>query len=112
MLEDALFQDAQEVKIITPYKKLRELRGWSQEKAAEIFGVSKRTILEVELGRRDASKQLVRDMDREYGCKGSLIAYWLPKFSADCRAPAEETDKKTPRTFWQKFRAFLKLILA
>ena len=81
MLEDALFTDAQEVKIITPYKRLRELRGWSQEKAAEIFGVSKRTILEVELGRRDASKQLVRAMDDAYGCKGALIQYWLPKFS-------------------------------
>jgi transcriptional regulator with XRE-family HTH domain len=103
MLEDALFADAQEVKIITPYKKLRELRGWSQEKAAEIFGVSKRTILEVELGRRDASKQLVRDMDREYGCKGALIAYWLPKFSAACCCSGEQ---KKPQTFWQRFRAF------
>ena len=108
MLEDALFADAQEVKIITPYKKLRELRGWSQEKAAEIFGVSKRTILEVELGRRDASKQLVRAMDREYGCKGALIAYWLPKFSAVCHGLAGE--QKKPKTFWQRFRAFVRLI--
>lgn len=98
MPDDALFSDAQEVKIITPYKRLRELRGWSQEKAAEIFGVSKRTILEVELGRRDASKQLVRAMDEVYGCKGALIQYWLPRFSVAI---------KKPRSWWRSFKALI-----
>ena len=110
MLDDALFTDAKKVQIITPYKRLRELRGWSQEKAAEIFGVSKRTILEVELGRRDASKQLVRAMDREYGCKGALIAYWLPKFSM-IGEKAEKTKEK-PQGWRHNLRALVKLLIA
>ena len=81
MKEDGLFQDKEKVQIITPYKRLRNMRGWSQEKAAEVFDVSKKTIIAVERGARDPSKQLVREMDRVYGCNGKLIEYWLPKFS-------------------------------
>ena len=101
-MQDAeLFTDEQKVKIISPYKKLRELRGISQEQAAEIFGVSRRTILEVENGTRDASKKLIREMDRYYGCNGRLIEYWLPKFSADLR-------KEKPRTVCQQFGEWVK----
>ena len=94
-------QDIAEVKISTPYKQLRELRGLSQEQAAEIFDVSKRTILDVENGKRDASKQLVRAMDKFYGCKGKLIEYWLPKFSADLR-------KEKPRSVCQRIGEWVK----
>ncbi len=103
MRDDALFSDETRLQQITPYKKLRELRGWSQEYAAEVFGVSKRTILEVELGRRDASKQLVRQMDKVYGCKGKLIEYWLPKFSICC--------KKKPQGVWQRLTALTKNLM-
>ena len=111
-MQDAeLFTDEQKVKIISPYKKLRELRGLSQEQAAEIFDVSKRTILDVENGKRDASKQLVREMDRFYGCNGRLIEYWLPKFSARCGDPPTKTEtQKKPRNVWQRLGALAKLL--
>lgn len=105
MESDALFTDRQEVKVITPYKKLRELRGWSQEEAAEIFGISKKTLIGIELGRHDASKQVVRKMDEVYGCKGALIEYWLPKFSYGGQ-------RKKPRNVWQRLGAWAKLLMA
>lgn len=92
MQEREQLQDIAHVKTITPYRQLRELRGLSQEKAAEVFDVSRRTIFDVENCKRDASKQLVLRMDDYYGCKGALVAYWLPKFSA--RAPAPENGRK------------------
>ena len=113
MQERETLQDITQVKISTPYKQLRELRGLSQEQAAEIFDVSRRTILDVENGKRDASKQLVRAMDEYYGCKGKLIEYWLPKFSARCGDPPTkpETQKK-PRNVWQRLGAWAKLLMA
>ena len=105
MKEMEILQDITEVKISTPYKRLREMRGLSQEQAAEIFNVSSRTILDVENGKRDASKQLVRAMDKFYGCKGALIAYWLPKFSYGGQ-------RKKPRNVWQRLGALAKLLFS
>ena len=102
MESEALFTESKTVKVITPYRKLRELRGWSLEEAAEIFHLSKKTLINIELGRSDASKQLVRAMDQEYGCKGELIAYWLPKFSFNGQ-------KKKPRNVWQRIGALAKM---
>ena len=81
MQHEELFHDKAVVQIVTPYRRLRKLRGWSQEKAAEVFHVSKHLIIDIERGTRDPCKQLVRAMDKEYGCNGKLIDYWLPKFS-------------------------------
>lgn len=81
MQDDNLFEDSNKVQKITPYRKLRLLRGWSLEQAADIFMVSRRTLIDIELGRKDAPKWLVRKMDSTYGCNGELIEYWLPKFS-------------------------------
>ena len=81
MKDGAIFQDEVHAKIITPYAKLRKEKGWSQEQAAAHFFVSRRTIVDIESGKRDPSKQLVRAMDREYQCEGKLIEYWLPRFS-------------------------------
>ena len=113
MKEMEILQDITEVKISTPYKRLREMRGLSQEQAAEIFNVSSRTILDVENGKRDASKQLVRAMDKFYGCKGALIAYWLPKFSFRSGDPPTKTEtRKKPRSVWQCLGAWVKLLMA
>ena len=112
MQERELMQDITQVKISTPYKQLRELRGLSQEQAAEIFDVSRRTILDVENGKRDASKQLVRAMDEYYGCKGALIAYWLPKFSFRSGDPPTKTEtRKKPRSVWHRLGAWVKLLM-
>lgn len=83
MQDDDLFKDTVYVKKKehTPYEKLRKLRGWSQEKAAEVFATNRRAIIDIEAGRRDPPKQIVRMMDKEYGCNGQLIGYWLTKFS-------------------------------
>lgn len=81
MNDDNLFTDGNKVQIITPYRKLRNLRGWSLEKAADIFKISRRSLIDIELGRKDAPKWLVRTMDKVYGCNGELIDYWLPRFS-------------------------------
>ena len=81
MIDDDLFTDSNKVQKITPYRKLRLLRGWTLEQAAEIFTVSRRTLIDIELGRKDAPKWLVRNMDKTYGCNGELIDYWLPRFS-------------------------------
>ena len=86
MIDDDLFTDSNKVQKITPYRKLRLLRGWTLEQAAEHFTVSRRTLIDVELGRRDPPKWLVRTMDETYGCNGELINYWLPRFSV---APIE-----------------------
>lgn len=81
-MEDVdLFEDERKVQTLTPYRKLRKLRGWSLEEAAEQFRTSRHTLINIELGRQDAPKWLVRNMDREYGCQGQLIGYWLTKFS-------------------------------
>lgn len=87
MIDDDLFTDSNKVQKITPYRKLRLLRGWTLEQAAEHFTVSRRTLIDVELGRKDAPKWLVRTMDKVYGCNGELIDYWLPRFSV---APIKE----------------------
>ena len=81
MQDDGLFEDAKKVQVLTPYRKLRKLRGWSLEEAAEQLRTSRHTLINIELGRQDAPKWLVRNMDREYGCQGQLIGYWLTKFS-------------------------------
>lgn len=81
MADGSLFTDDTKVQKITPYRKLRNLRGWSLDEAAAQFTVCRRTLLDIELGRRDAPKWLVRRMDSVYGCGGQLIAYWLPRFS-------------------------------
>lgn len=103
MNSDALFTEERRVQMITPYRKLRELRGWSLEEASEVFHISKKTLINIELGRSDASKQLVRTMDEVYGCKGELIAYWLPKFSYGGQ-------RKKPRNVWQRLGALAKLL--
>lgn len=87
MQDGGLFQDTEQVKKITPYEKLRKLRGWSQEKCAEVFATNKHAIIDIEMGRRDPSKQMIRMMDRVYNCNGKLIEYWLPRFSL---APVKE----------------------
>lgn len=104
MTGEAIFTDGKTVTTITPYRKLRHLRGWSLEEAAEVFHISKKTLINIELGRSDATKQLVRAMDKEYGCKGELIAYWLPKFSFDGQ-------NKKPRNVWQRLGALAKLFM-
>jgi DNA-binding XRE family transcriptional regulator len=81
MQDDGLFEDAKKVQVLTPYRKLRKLRGWSLEEAAEQLRTSRHTLINIELGRQDAPKWLVRNMDREYNCGGQLIGYWLTKFS-------------------------------
>jgi DNA-binding XRE family transcriptional regulator len=81
MKDEELFRDREVIQVITPYQQLRKLRGWSQDKAAEIFQCSKHLLVDIENGRRDPPKWLVRAMDRVYGCNGKLIEYWLPKFS-------------------------------
>jgi DNA-binding XRE family transcriptional regulator len=81
MIDDGLFTDTSQVQTITPYRKLRNLRGWSLEEAAEQFAASRHLLIAIELGRRDCPKWLVRKMDKEYGCGGKLIEYWLPRFS-------------------------------
>lgn len=87
MTDDDLFQEDTHVTKVTPFRKLRLLRGWSQEQMAERFHVNRRMIIDIEAGRRDCPKQLVRAMDREFGCGGKLIEYWLPRFSL---APVRE----------------------
>lgn len=77
MTDCELFSDREIVEKITPFTKLRKLRGWSLEKAAEIFFISKKTLIDIEKGRIDPPKQLVRQMDKVYGCGGRLIEYWL-----------------------------------
>lgn len=79
MLDSDLFRDVTVVQIVTPYARLRKLRGWSQEKAAEVFHTNKHAIVDIEAGRRDPGKQLIRTMDTVFGCKGRLIAYWLAR---------------------------------
>ena len=77
MTDDELFKDCEMVKKITPFAKLRKLRGWTLDKAAEVFAISRATLISIEKGRLDPSKQLVRQMDKVYGCGGRLIEYWL-----------------------------------
>ena len=102
---DALFKEEQQVKTITPYRKLRELRGWSLDEAAEVFHISRKTLINIELGRSDASKQLVRN--EIYGCKGALIEYWLPKFSYAGENGELSEQRKTPQTVCERFRAWV-----
>ncbi len=81
MQDNDLFRDTVQVtkKVHTPYEKLRKLKGWSQEKAAELFYTSRRTIVDIESGRRDPPKWLIRMMDKVYECNGRLVSYWLSK---------------------------------
>lgn len=102
MIDDDLFTDSSKVQKITPYRKLRLLRGWTLEQAAEIFTVSRRTLIDIELGRKDAPKWLVRNMDKTYGCNGELIDYWLPRFSV---APIEQP------SVWRRLGLWIKTSL-
>lgn len=77
MTDDKLFLDGKKVEKITPFAKLRKLRGWTLDKASEVFAISRSTLISIEKGRLDPSKQLVRQMDKVYGCGGRLIEYWL-----------------------------------
>mgnify|MGYP003591842994 CR=1 FL=1 len=79
--ENIVFKDLHKVQIITPYRQLRNLKGWTQDYAADRLCISKRLLIDVELGHCDCPKSVVRIMDREYGCGGQLIDYWLTKFS-------------------------------
>ena len=101
MTNDAMFTDEKMVSTVTPYRKLRLLRGWSLEQAAEEFHVSKKTLINIELARSDPPKQLVRNMDREYGCGGKLIDYWIPTFSFFGK-------KNTPSGFSANIWSFLR----
>ena len=103
MIDDDLFTDSSRVQKITPYRKLRLLRGWTLEQAAEIFTVSRRTLIDIELGRKDAPKWLVRAMDKTYGCNGELIDYWLPRFSV---APIEKI------SVWRRLGTWIKTSLS
>lgn len=103
MIDDDLFTDSSKVQKITPYRKLRLLRGWTLEQAAEIFTVSRRTLIDIELGRKDAPKWLVRSMDKTYGCNGELIDYWLPRFSV---APIEQI------SVWRRLETWIKTSLS
>lgn len=103
MIDDDLFTDSSKVQKITPYRKLRLLRGWTLEQAAEIFTVSRRTLIDIELGRKDAPKWLVRTMDKTYGCNGELIDYWLPRFSV---APIEQP------SVWRRLGQWIKTSLS
>lgn len=88
MPNDDLFRDTTVVRKVTPYVKLRKLRGWSQETAAAELHVSRRSLIEIERGTKDAPKDVALSMDRTYGCKGQLIEYWLGvKFSVRTCAP-------------------------
>lgn len=83
MTENDLFRDTVITRKVTPYAKLRKLRGWSQETAAAELHVSRRSLIEIERGTKDAPKDVALSMDRVYGCRGQLIDYWLGvKFSA------------------------------
>lgn len=99
MQDDNLFEDSNKVQKITPYRKLRLLRGWSLEEAAEQFAVSRRTLIDIELARKDAPKWLVRKMDATYGCHGELISYWLPRFS---------WGEPPPPTWWERVKAWFR----
>ena len=77
MSEDRLFQDSVRMQKITPYSKLRKLRGLSQDEVAEEIHITKRSLIDIERGARDAPKNVILDMEKLYGCKGKLIAYWL-----------------------------------
>ena len=83
---DVGFQDEKIVRTVTPYKRLREMRGWSQEFAADKFHMTRRSMVDVENGRKDVPKDVIREMDREYGCGGKLIEYWWTKFSVGVHA--------------------------
>lgn len=101
MTGDNLFNDGTRVQTITPYRKLRNLRGWSLEQAAEKFTVSRHQLIAIELGRRDCPKWLVRKMDAVYNCNGKLIEYWLPRFSL---APVKECGVLARIWEWIKWR--------
>ena len=49
MQDDGFFEDAKKVQVLTPYRKLRKLRGWSLEEAAEQFKTSRHTLINIEL---------------------------------------------------------------
>ena len=99
MQDDNIFEDSSRIQILTPYRKLRKLRGWSLEEAAEQFTVSRHTLINIELGRMDCPKWLVREMDKVYGCNGELIAYWLPRFSI---APIEQPSAWRRIAVWMR----------
>ena len=79
--DDVEFQDTKVVKVVTPYKVLREKKGWSQGFAADRFHMSRRSMVAIEAGKQDVPKDVIRGMDAEYGCGGKLIEYWWTKFS-------------------------------
>ena len=95
MSDEKLFQDSVRMQKITPYSKLRRLRGLSQGEVADRLQISKRSLIDIERGARDAPKRVALNMDELYGCKGKLVEYWLNvKFSMSQAATVTRAIKK------------------
>lgn len=105
MNEETVLKDRAQVQIITPYRQLRKQRKLTLWEAADLFDISMRTLSDIELGKSDAPKSVVRMMDKEFGCNGALIEYWLTKFSGT------QDKKKRLQNCWEQFQSRLVYLL-
>lgn len=77
VLTDELYTEIIIKKVITPYKRIRDRLGIPPSIVAEKLNISLPSLYSYENKNRPIPKDVVRAMDKLYGCKGKLIKYWL-----------------------------------
>ncbi len=76
-LNDELYTEVTIKKIVTPYKRIRDKLGITPIIAAEKLNISLPSLYSYENKNRPVPKDVVRAMDKLYGCEGKLINYWI-----------------------------------
>ena len=77
VLTDELYTEVIIKKIVTPYKRIRDRLGIPPSIVAEKLNISLPSLYSYENKNRPVPKDVVRAMDKLYGCEGKLINYWI-----------------------------------
>lgn len=77
VLTDELYTEVIIKKFVTPYKRIRDRLGIPPSIAAEKLNISLPSLYSYENKNRPIPKDVVRAMDKLYGCQGRLIDYWI-----------------------------------
>lgn len=76
-LTDELYTEVIIKKVVTPYKRIRDRLGIPPAIVAEKLNISLPSLYSYENKNRPVPKDVVRAMDKLYGCEGKLIDYWI-----------------------------------
>lgn len=77
VLDNELYTEVIIKKIVTPYKRIRDRLGIPPSIVAEKLNISLPSLYSYENKNRPIPKDVVRAMDKLYGCQGRLIDYWI-----------------------------------